>query len=585
MLELETLLSKCEEILKSLPIAHYLKVRTIPVEFSTSSDTSYFDPKDYKIVIALNNILSSLSGKKILNDLELEKTIRCFLYHEVSHAILTPNDLMPLADRFAKSSEHYLLNPMFANVIEDERIETILSHYYLDVDFKQNLRDTCPIDKHIKSFEHFVFNVVRHRCSPILPVECNRLVDSFIESTKKINSFSSAYDLARRMEALLTQLKLIFDRLPKEKDPDSSSSSEEKSTEKTESSSSEENSEGKSTSKNSSEEENSEKSEEKENNSSEQSQEDCSKESDPTEADSKDQAESKSDSRSELEKMEEKAKPLTSNLESTLSSEEIESIMDSATDTIKQVSVYTNAYNGKKPNTKISDFSYEKSTKCEMLKIIGRNAGFGINKTPTQYGYNGKFNTKRFATDFNDSCKWFAKRAYEETGANNRKNSKKTLNIWLDNSGSYASNDIETNKILSALVSIEKSRDDFKFNLITFDTHFYKKTGEDRISCSIGGNALPKKEIDSIYKETNQNGTELNIVLFDGSAVSDSYSTDTGYQSLRVFNNNKAIFITESSNVNGIKRFCPKCKALIEENRRYCDELKRNILRAFDLLF
>lgn len=490
----------------------------------------------------------------------------------------------------ASKGRYTILKPQLANLIEDERIETILSHYYLDVDFKENLRNACPLDKHIKSFEHFLFNVIRHRCSPIMPTECNNLVDSFIESTKEFNSFTgSPYVLADRMENLLIQLKVIFDMLPKDTSADSSKGSgkgsESKSSEEDSTSDTEDSAEN-SSNEESNDSSETEKQSAKGNSSKEESGSAEANDSEESENSSTNgnESEEESDSQSELEQMEEKSKSLTSKLESKLSSEEVESIMQKATDTIKQYSVYANQNKGKMP-VKLSDFSYDKSTKCEMLKIIGRNAGFGINKTPTQYGYNGKFNTKRFATDFNDSCKWFAKRAYEETGAMNRKNNTKVLNIWLDNSGSYSYNDLETNKILSALASIEKSREDFKFNLITFDTHFYKRNGEERLSCSTGGNALPKKEIDPIYHEVNNNGTELNIVLFDGSAVSDSYSTDSGYSSLRVFNNNKSIFITEYSNVDGIKRFAPKCKALIVENHNYCQQLTRNILKAFDLLF
>lgn len=593
MLTVEQLTAKCEEILKTLPLAHYLKVKTIPVAFDTTSLTSYFDPTQFKIVVALNNIVSVIqSTKRIPNDIELENTLRCFLYHEVSHAILTPRDLMKYA--ISLNTTGYLLNKQFANIIEDERIETLLKSYYLNVDFKKNLRQASPLDKHIKSFEHFVLNCVRHRCSPIMPKQVNKLVDNFIISTKSISALSNDYygkirQLCDNMEKLLKELKTIYDMLPKSMSANSSTSQSEENGQPQEngnSSSSNSNSskssnnlndEGQETENNA---DSSSMSEEKSDNGKQEKQTKSGKSEVSNESDETSQELDTSEKTAEEEQteMENASKSLSSELDK-MSEEEVNAIMEQALNEVKQIS---NLYK----RQRLSDFSYEKSTKVEMLKIIGRNAGFGINKTPTQYGYGGKFNTKRFSTDFNDSCKWFAKRSYEETGANNRKNNTKVLNIWLDNSGSYMYNDMETNKILSALQSIEKSRDDFKFNLITFDTNFVLRQGEDRISVSQGGNALPKKEINDIYKKVNATGNELNIVLFDGEASWETRPNERdSYANLIAFNNNKTIFITERSNTRFIKMFCPKCKALIEENSNYTMQLRHNILKAFDLLF
>lgn len=64
MLDIEKLLTKCQDILNTLPIAHYLKVKTIPVEFDIMQSTSYFDPVNYKIVVAFNNVASALKSKR-----------------------------------------------------------------------------------------------------------------------------------------------------------------------------------------------------------------------------------------------------------------------------------------------------------------------------------------------------------------------------------------------------------------------------------------------------------------------------------------------------------------------------------------
>ena len=55
-LTLEILSQESEKILKTLPVAHYLKVDTIPVIFDNYSETSYFNPSGFEIHIALKNI-------------------------------------------------------------------------------------------------------------------------------------------------------------------------------------------------------------------------------------------------------------------------------------------------------------------------------------------------------------------------------------------------------------------------------------------------------------------------------------------------------------------------------------------------
>ena len=642
MITIQDLQSKCESVLKTLPLAHYLKVDTIPVAFDTNADTSYFDPAQFRIVVAFNNIGTVIvNSKKSYNDLELEKTIRCFLYHEVSHAIMTPKDLM----YYARQSS--IINPQLANILEDERIETTLKKYYYGVDFKENLRNASPLDKQIQSFEHFVFNAVRHRCSPIMPKQVNRLVNDFITATMRFTASNGCDLILRAMELLVKKLRKIFDLLPKATQPqqkgnqsqnNNSSNGEEDSSSTTEdktqntsnkSSQSESNDTNEESEDNSSEEESGSTEENEDDESTDSSQEESDDETEnggengeSSEEETNNAQDDSLSENDELKNLCDNAKEMSDVLDNELSNEDIEKSISKQMFLNKQESSQCGGY-----KMKISDFQYEKDTKVELLKIIGRNAGFGINQTPVQFGYSGKFNTKRFATDFNDSCKWFAKRAYEDTGVNNKRNNTKVLNIWLDNSGSYSRNDYGTNLILSALASIEDTRKDFKFNLITFGDDFHEKSGEDRISSSHEGTTINEKA-PKLYRKYNPTQSELNIFLIDGkisefgrleidNAINDlkkhrekvlksnEYSQEqkenfkqyvenninrinsmspSGYENLKDFNNKRTIFISERSNEEGIERVCPSA-TLIIENNDYTGKLKQNIIKAFDLLF
>lgn len=107
-----------EQILKTLPIGYYAK-RNIEVTLDDSATSSYYIPMEDKIVISTEQLLPVLV--KHSTEENLESDIRTMLYHEVSHAILTPKHI--------KVTD-------YLNIVEDERIETILRKFYLNVDFR-----------------------------------------------------------------------------------------------------------------------------------------------------------------------------------------------------------------------------------------------------------------------------------------------------------------------------------------------------------------------------------------------------------------------------------------------------------------
>ena len=114
--------ARVEQILKTLPIGYYCG-RDIKVSLS-KQDTTYYDFSNDCIRISYPMIQRSV--KLLSDDSKIENDIRCLLYHEVSHAILTPSNI--------RKDDFY-------NVFEDERIETILQDYYMRVDFKEIVKN------------------------------------------------------------------------------------------------------------------------------------------------------------------------------------------------------------------------------------------------------------------------------------------------------------------------------------------------------------------------------------------------------------------------------------------------------------
>lgn len=140
--------TKIEQILKTLPIGYYIK-RNVPVTLSETG-SSYYNPIEDKITISAEMIKCAL--KDITNTTDVESDVRTILYHELSHAFITPKELQ-------------MTNVI--NIFEDERIETLLADYYKDVHFKEfckrlnNFHGEEP-----KSADELYYNVVRFRTGP-----------------------------------------------------------------------------------------------------------------------------------------------------------------------------------------------------------------------------------------------------------------------------------------------------------------------------------------------------------------------------------------------------------------------------------
>lgn len=628
-LTIDQLTQKCQSIIDTLPLANYLRVTTIKVVFDETAPTSYFNPYDFEIHIALSNIANLLNNSKcqVISKADLEKHCRNLLYHEISHAILTPKDYKKKCEENSQTDYSWCpkeLDADMANIIEDERIETILKHYYYGVNFRKNITTICEYKDEF-DFKSFVFNALRFRCCKADQKVINDLFDNYINRTKKCNAQTAPQTLYLCTADLVFALKNIYDNLlkqkskdanqtrdkdnePKEQQPNNNEEKEE-SNEENES----QNDNGENEEKELSQEEQESQSddgEEENEPSEEESEEESAGSAEDEESSEQEEAEEDAENSEESSNEDSEEEPTPTESENELEEDEVESIMSEAVYSAKRKAPF---------KMKLSDYLCNKDTKCKMLKIIGKNVGFGQQQSQVQYGYSGKFNAKRYMKDVTDTYKWFEKKAFEDTGRNAKKTSKKTLNIWLDNSGSFRQNDEAVNKIMKALQELENERTDFKFNLITFSDTWVVKTGNERLSTS-GGSTFVPFDMCEYFKKVNETGNEYNIFLTDGDIqtcefcerVIDFYSrTGTvapkGWtkkalvcsytnilkrareanchdKNMRTFNNKKTIIISDFSNQMLFDNYCKNALSIIYSND-YVNELDRNIVKALDLLF
>lgn len=151
--------NQVKKILDTLPIGYYLGHSIPPVKLSKDSDSTHIDQTTEEITVSFRNVQTML--KNAPDDIDVESVVRGLLYHEVSHAVLTP--VMTFKEDFTSfifcyGGTYQLFTvlrrayykkfkcqlPLTApkdiiNIVEDERIETLLKDYYLNVDFRKNV--------------------------------------------------------------------------------------------------------------------------------------------------------------------------------------------------------------------------------------------------------------------------------------------------------------------------------------------------------------------------------------------------------------------------------------------------------------
>lgn len=122
---MKILLNELEKIVKEIPISYYCGY-PISITVDKDAEMSYYSPVSDAIVISLKQVNCALAMAS--DDCDKMSTARAFVYHEVSHSMLTPKDLQ-VDD--------------IVNIVEDERIERYYNNFYYGVNFKKNIYNVC----------------------------------------------------------------------------------------------------------------------------------------------------------------------------------------------------------------------------------------------------------------------------------------------------------------------------------------------------------------------------------------------------------------------------------------------------------
>ena len=466
-----------KSILKTLPIGYYLG-QNIDVETSEVESTSFFDPKRFKIVISTRVIQKGLMNCNRKD--EIETIVRSMLYHEISHVILTPKDIC--------------FFPSYLNVFEDERIETKLSDYYLNVDFKWTVKTICKtaFDSIPLTADEYWFKLCRFRQGKQSHVETlERLLKTFMPMN--VNTDSKQYHYEEKVKEFYEFIKKCFeDKKLKIEQQDSARSKSEK--------------------------------------------DDCSVELD--------------------------GHSKQSDLDSQASDKKAEKTL-SAHDNIKTEIL------GIVDDMTKSTFD---KNKTEALKEIFVQ----MNKKKGRYGgniqtYSGIFNYRQVTRK---DCKFFVQTNRQERSSII---SKTKLNLFIDGSGSYRDNLVETNMILKSLEMVEKEVQDFEFDLICL-YHDLPQLQEksNRRHSAYGGSRLGRLAKQVYRKVQDKSARNINILLLDGEFG------DIDSANFDIFNKKDVIIISDSSNRYGLEKHCKLAMKtfLNSKDRAYSSQLFKCIVSS-----
>ena len=548
-----------ENILKTLPIGYYLVGRTVEVSLDTTCETSYCMPDQNKIVIAYKN-LEKACGKIEYTDIQaLENDIRCLLYHELSHIILTPeisSYVMKviysglLTDRGLDSEEKEIsmfikeaFDDVFVqesfgkifNIFEDQRIETILGSYYMNVDFV-SFRKRCLGFKPLVEFEDWLtefFWTVRFSYGEKI------FVDRVNEIIKKYSSISSSTrDIIYYYQDLIN---LLLDIVLKYYSPKTEETEESKDSKNP----SDLSGDGECVDGDSKESTN-ENEEAKET-------EDSKSENDEESNDSKEKEESSiGDFSKDHEELNEKdLSKIKSLIKNTLN--KLFKDIDAAYLTFKTSidRLLCNSFNKKK------------------LKATSIN------------GYSGRLNVKNLLDPTKlDNYRWFNKKAND--GINNTQFNKIKLNLYIDCSGSFWQSMPIINSLIRALIYLESQYKDFEFDVVKINDKIWLAKKNERFCKANGGNVLSKNIIDLYNKLQTKNVLNYNIVVFDGYCLTDSWDKKEEAKNMRAFNHAKTTIISDSSNKEIIKKYSPQSTNIITCD--YANQLVENVIKTLTTL-
>ena len=492
-------------IADALPIGIYAK-RRIRCSLREDENTSFYSPMTDEIIISYPQITGAL--KMTPEDEDKEVAIRSMLYHEVSHAILTGWNGR-VTDQF--------------NIFEDERIETVLNDFYLDVDFAKQVYRINGIQsnddlKAPKNALDAFYQLVRfHKGDADLLDRVKKLLVKYAPLSKtmlNLPSGESWWDYNREINDLFNEVKKRFGEPPVNED-DGCESGDGDGSGKSGDSGKSKDGKGKKD------------------------------KSGMTDGDGKKIAVDVKDA-------------IKKALEAGADGDMLE--------ILKEMNSLEKVFSdGVAPA--YDDDLYKK------FDVIISNFNKKNNSGASLTGYSGVFNPRSAGRE---DYRYFDRKA---TVNGTNKFGTFHLNLFLDNSGSFCDNAPIVNAVLGALVRLEKVNRNFSFDVVHCGVGEELITDKAKIGLTCDDGTKLDYDAIELYRKLQKPSTyNYNIVLYDGSCYDRRYN-----DAFKAFNHSNTTIISDISNREEIERYAPNAKQII--TKRYTENLLNNIVDTLTKAF
>lgn len=540
-----------QHYINKVPIGYYVG-RNVDVAIGDKDDT-YFDLVKGSIVISYPTIKDN--ARLIKTDADAEKSVRHLIFHELSHALLTPRIL------------HI---DMVLNVFEDERIESILKNYYLDTDFKAFVKKLNGFKNQPPENEWDAwYQLVRYRRGPVYFLSrVHEIIDDYTHLDIAVSRIDTEIRSSiRNYEAEVNHLYEEFVKWYNQTNP-----SDLKIDKSLKDLMQNGEGDGRSDDKNNQQTQVGTGLSNANNNQSDSNKDGSEKALQKLLESLKD---SKKDLLMEVPKVDDKA-----NKFANVSSIEAIDVSKGDYDDLYTIIDDSNDKAGglwHRPG-KDDDKAKQKADKAvfdmidsliSLLKTTRKNNGSSI------AAYSGVINPRNV---IRDDYKYFMQQ--------NRKGhasvySKMHLNMFIDCSASFKDNDEKVNTLLWALTKFERAVPDFSYDLISCGVGQKLRPKYNRTQSSYDGTVLTDDIFDMFKKQQFTNAVNMNIVLYDGKVNHLHKYKTTGKcieSNWEAFNDVNTVIIVDDSNEDAVNKFCPLAHKIISKD--YVEELYKNTYAA-----
>ena len=494
----------CQDVLKTLPVGYYLG-HPVSLRLDPTGDSTYIELDCERVTVSYKNICTALENAP--DDIDPEPIIRALLYHEISHALLTPRDLLSIVNgnliykccsRYKNSADKvaYIRAHVhdIINIFEDERIETTCHDYYMNVDFKRllvllngdpkNFINRDPIGK--------FFALVRYRIGPKEQLET---VSSIIKQF-----YGETYMMQHCETYVKSIIKLFASMLPSDFQYQHNSNEQDNS-----------------------------------------SMQDAQDNSAMQDAQDNDSAQDDQNDGTENQ---------TSN--APLTDDQIDAIAQAIEEKLKACPIDIGKSQIKEVFKTLSTNREAAAIRAQFERVIQTALNKHNAQSSGSLGYSGRIDPRSVT---NKDYRWFAKKSQ---GSSVKRFSKIQFNLFCDNSGSFASSRLKMNAVILALKELAAANHDIQVKVIHCGSGVTVPDQESPWLNCIGGSYF-SENLPTIYKEAQRSdATNINMVVFDGEFCTQKDITKD--KAFGVFNHPNCIIVSDTDNEDYFNEYAPQAR-------------------------